>query len=57
VFPRLCLIGFSYAQPFLISAAIEFIAKPANAQNKNNGYGLIAGAAIIYLGIAASTPT
>jgi len=52
IFPRLCLIGFSYAQPFLISAAIEFVATPASSQNKNDGYGLIGATALIYIGIS-----
>lgn len=54
VFPRLCLICFSYAQPFLISAAVEFVAKPAALQNRNDGYGLIAATALVYTGIAVS---
>jgi hypothetical protein len=52
VFPRLCLIGFNYAQPFLVSSAIAYVSQPVEAQNKNDGYGLIAAAGLIYLGIA-----
>jgi ATP-binding cassette subfamily C (CFTR/MRP) protein 1 len=52
IFPRLCLIGFNYAQPYLISAAIENISQQSNAKNKNVGYGLIGATALIYLGIA-----
>jgi hypothetical protein len=52
VFPRICLIGFNYAQPFLISSAITFVSQPIEAQNKNDGYGLIAAAGLIYFGIA-----
>ncbi|KAH7413379.1 ABC transporter family protein [Cadophora sp. MPI-SDFR-AT-0126] len=52
-FPRLCLIGFNFAQPFLIVAAIENLKNPG--ASKNDGYGLIGAAFLIYLGIAMST--
>jgi ATP-binding cassette subfamily C (CFTR/MRP) protein 1 len=52
VFPRVCLIGFNYAQPFLISSAIDYISQPTG--DRNTGYGLIAATALIYLGIAVS---
>ncbi|CZR60647.1 related to multidrug resistance protein [Phialocephala subalpina] len=55
VFPRLCLIGFNYAQPFLISSAIDYVSLPPSAQNKNDGYGLIGATALIYLGITFCT--
>ncbi|TVY29246.1 ABC transporter [Lachnellula hyalina] len=55
VFPRLCLIGFNYAQPFLINSAIAFVSLPIEEQNKSVGYGLIGAAGLIYLGIALST--
>jgi hypothetical protein len=52
IFPRLCLIGFNYAQPFLISRAISYIGQPSEPEDKNYGYGLIAATGLIYLGIA-----
>ncbi|KAL2071871.1 hypothetical protein VTL71DRAFT_13106 [Oculimacula yallundae] len=55
IFPRLCLIGFNYSQPFLISAAIKFVSKPSATRDANDGFGLIGAAALIYLGIAIST--
>ncbi|PVH85137.1 putative multidrug resistance protein [Cadophora sp. DSE1049] len=55
IFPRLCLIGFNYSQPFLISSAINFVSEASASRNKNDGYGLIGAAALIYLGIAIST--
>ncbi|CZT41190.1 related to multidrug resistance protein [Rhynchosporium secalis] len=55
IFPRLCLIGFNYSQPFLISAAIKYVSQPSAARDENDGYGLIGAAALIYLGIAIST--
>lgn len=51
---RLCLIGFYYAQPFLISRLISFVSEPSSPQNSNAGLGLIAAAALIYTGIAVS---
>ncbi|KAF8857368.1 putative multidrug resistance protein [Acephala macrosclerotiorum] len=55
VFPRLCLIGFTYAQPFLITSAINYVSQPASEQNKNDGYGLIGATALVYLGITFCT--
>ncbi|TVY83108.1 ABC transporter FUM19 [Lachnellula suecica] len=55
IFPRLCLVGFNYAQPFLISSAIAYVSQPTGSQDENDGYGLIGAAGIIYLGIAIST--
>lgn len=53
--PRLCLIGFNYAQPFLISRMISFVNQPRASQNYNQSLGLIAAAALIYTGVAVST--
>ncbi|OCK85970.1 putative multidrug resistance protein [Lepidopterella palustris CBS 459.81] len=53
--PRLCLIGFNYAQPFLISRMISFVGQPRASQNYNQSLGLIAAAALIYTGVAVST--
>lgn len=52
VFPRLCIIGFTFAQPFLITAAIQYLEAPDSTENKNHGYGLIGAAFLIYLGLA-----
>ncbi|KAK0112722.1 hypothetical protein ONS95_014458 [Cadophora gregata] len=52
-FPRLCLIGFNFSQPFLIVAAIENLKN--QEATKNDGYGLIGAAFLIYMGIAIST--
>ena len=53
-FPRLCLIGFSFAQPFLISRAIDFASSPDTLENRNVGYGLIGAFVLVYIGIAVS---
>lgn len=53
VFPRLCLTGFKFAQPFLIKRVISYI-QDGEAGPKNTGYGLIAAAGIVYTGTAVS---
>ena len=53
-FPRLCLIGFSFAQPFLIHRAILFSSSPDTPGNRNVGYGLIGAYVLVYIGIAVS---
>lgn len=52
IFPRLCLIGFSYAQTFFIQRAMEQLHRPDTQLTRNEGYGLIGAAALIYGGIA-----
>lgn len=55
VFPRLCMIGFTFAQPFLISRVLGLLSQPSNQQSTNDGYGLVGATALIYLGLAVST--
>jgi ATP-binding cassette subfamily C (CFTR/MRP) protein 1 len=55
IFPRACLIAFSYSQTFLISRAISYVGDPSTVGSKNEGYGLIGASALIYTGIALST--
>ena len=53
---RVCLIGFNYAQPFLISRMIHFVSEPRDSSKYyNQSLGLIAAAAVIYIGVAVST--
>jgi len=54
---RLAFIGFSYSQPFLITAAINYVQTPATGRNRNHGYGLIGAAGLVYLGIAVCSAT
>ncbi|KAI5194185.1 putative multidrug resistance protein [Aureobasidium subglaciale] len=53
--PRMALIGFNFAQPFLISRLIKFLTQSESEETYNTSLGLIAAAAIIYLGIAICT--
>jgi ATP-binding cassette subfamily C (CFTR/MRP) protein 1 len=52
--PRLCVTGFTYAQTFLINAAINYLEYPAPLRNVNHAYGLVGATALIYIGIAVS---
>jgi hypothetical protein len=54
IIPRLLQIGFTYAQPFLITSAIEFAVTPRGKPYDNRGYGLIGAFAIVYTGLAVS---
>ena len=51
---RLCLIGFNYSQPFLVTRVINFVSQPKTSSSKNTGYGLIGATALIYVGLAVS---
>lgn len=53
VVPRLCLTGFTFAQPFLASATIDYIGD--TSASRNAGYGLIGAACLVYGGIAVCT--
>jgi hypothetical protein len=55
ILPRLALIGFSYAQPFLITAAIDFLDVPVAQRNINYAYGLVGATALLYFSIAVSS--
>lgn len=46
------MIGFNFAQPFLIASAINYLEGSSLTKNKNSGYGLIGAAFLIYFGIA-----
>ena len=50
--PRLCYGGLLFAQPFLINRAIAYLSKPGGVVEDDIGYGLIAAAGCVYLGIA-----
>lgn len=52
--PRLCLAGFSFAQPFLVNRVINFVGQSHNDESRGIAGGLIGATALIYLGIAVS---
>jgi hypothetical protein len=54
VFPRLCVTGFTYSQPFLINTLINYIESPDPNVNKNYGYGLIGAYVLVFFGAAVS---
>ncbi|EAW08899.1 putative ABC transporter [Aspergillus clavatus NRRL 1] len=54
-FPRLCLLGFTFAQPFLINRTVTFVSQPVTEETQNAGYGLIGAFALVYIGLAVST--
>ncbi|KAI0881278.1 ABC transporter [Annulohypoxylon maeteangense] len=53
--PRLFLIGFTFSQPFLISRTLELLSGPDSEASRQQGYGLIGAAALVYLGLAFLT--
>jgi ATP-binding cassette, subfamily C (CFTR/MRP), member 1 len=55
VFPRVCLIGFTFAQPFLIFRVLSHLTRPDNEIALREGYGLIGAAGLIYMGLAISS--
>ncbi|OOO14952.1 ABC transporter related protein [Aspergillus oryzae] len=57
VWPRLCLIGFSFAQPFLIMAAVQHVERPMTTETRNRGYGLIGATFLVYLGFECPLQT
>ncbi|KAJ5633110.1 ABC transporterintegral membrane type 1 [Penicillium lividum] len=53
-FPRVCMIGFNFAQPFMITAVLVYVEDPVTSHSENRGYGLIGAAFLIYFGLAVS---
>lgn len=51
---RLALTGFTYAQPFLITTAVNYVQGPVGKENDDVGYGLIGATIMVYLGISTS---
>ncbi|QGA20124.1 hypothetical protein EYB26_007825 [Talaromyces marneffei] len=52
IFPRLCLTGFTFAQPFITTALIRYLSD--STESKNDGYGLMGASLLVYGGIAVS---
>ncbi|KAJ5554087.1 hypothetical protein N7513_004046 [Penicillium frequentans] len=55
-FPRLCVVGFSIAQPFLIGKFVTVL-QETTPLSQDMGYGLIAATAIVFTGVAVSRAT
>jgi len=55
IFPRLCLVGFRYAQPFLLSRTVNFVS--SEEESDDIGWGLTAAFFIVLLGMAIATAT
>ncbi|KAL2858516.1 hypothetical protein BJY01DRAFT_530 [Aspergillus pseudoustus] len=53
--PRLFMTGFTFAQPFLVTSAINLAADPVTEESNNHAYGLIGAYGLVYVGIAVST--
>ena len=50
--PRLCLIGFRYAQPFLLSRTVDFASSPDEPDSI--GWGLTGAFGLVFVGMAVS---
>jgi hypothetical protein len=53
ILPRICLIGFRYAQPFLLPRAVNFLNNPEEPDSI--GLGLTAAFVLVFLGMAISS--
>jgi hypothetical protein len=54
IIPRLCLIGFTFAQPFLIERATEYMRSPIDQDTYKVGGALIAAYFLVYVGLGVS---
>ncbi|GAT28046.1 ATP-binding cassette transporter [Aspergillus luchuensis] len=55
IVPRLCLSAFSFCQPFLITATIDYIQNDKTSNSKNRGQAIVGAYVLVYLGWAIST--
>jgi ATP-binding cassette subfamily C (CFTR/MRP) protein 1 len=53
IFPRICLIGFRYAQPFLLSRTVNFASNPEEPDSI--GWGLTGAFGLVFVGLAIAT--
>ncbi|KFA71226.1 hypothetical protein S40288_03837 [Stachybotrys chartarum IBT 40288] len=54
VFPRICFIGFTFCQPFLISSTLAWSERPSDTPDMDEGYGLIGAFFLVYVGLAVT---
>jgi ABC-type multidrug transport system fused ATPase/permease subunit len=52
--PRLCVVGLSIAQPFMIGQTVTFLQNPATS-SLNTGYGLLIAFVVVYISTAIAT--
>lgn len=52
IFPRICVIGFRYAQPFLLSRTVDFANSPEEPDSI--GWGLTAAFGLVFIGLAVA---
>ncbi|KAJ5626822.1 ATP-binding cassette transporter [Penicillium herquei] len=52
--PRVCLGVFTFSQPFLINATVNYMNEDTTDDTKQRGQGLIGAYVLVYLGIAVS---
>ncbi|KAJ5937598.1 ABC transporter integral membrane type 1 [Penicillium verhagenii] len=55
IIPRILLAGFTFCQPFLLSATINWMSTPTTAENQRYGRALVGGYALVYTGLAVTT--
>ena len=55
ILPRLCFIGFTFCQPFLISATLAWVESDDRSDDTSQGYGLIGAWFIVFVGLAVGS--
>ncbi|KAJ5917233.1 ABC transporter integral membrane type 1 [Penicillium verhagenii] len=55
IIPRILLAGFTFCQPFLLSATINWMSTPTTAETQRYGRALVGGYALVYTGLAVTT--
>lgn len=52
--PRICLAAFSFCQPFLITATIDYVQNDKTSESKTRGQAIVGAYVLVYLGWAVS---
>jgi hypothetical protein len=52
IIPRLCLTAFTFCQPFLITATVDFMGNPTTPESKKYGQALVGAYVLVFLGVA-----
>jgi ATP-binding cassette, subfamily C (CFTR/MRP), member 1 len=56
IIPRLALTAFTFCQPFLVNSSVSYVGTEPEERQKYYGEALVGAFALVYLGIAVSTP-